>query len=64
MKHLLMIVYMMKRTGKEKHSILLYLVATLTLVIFRYVLPIFMYYHCKKRSARMSLMLTKTMVKQ
>ena len=49
----------MKRTDVDKHFIWPYLVATLILVIIGSVLTIFMYYHYKKRSARMSLTLAK-----
>ena len=59
-----MTVYEMKRADKYKHSIWPYSVATLSSIIIGSVLTIFMYFHCKKRSARISLVLTKTVAKQ
>ena len=59
-----MTVYKMKRTDEDRHSVWPYLAATLTLVITQFVLTIFMYYYCKKISARMSIRLAKNSAKQ
>ena len=58
-RNLHMTVYKIKRRDEDKHSIWLYLVATLMLVIIGSVLTILIYYYCKKVSARMSLRLVK-----
>ena len=59
MRPLLMTVFKMKSTDEDKHSILPYLVTTLVGSVW----TTFMYYHCKKRSATMSLRLARNSCK-
>ena len=58
-RHLTMTACKIRKTTEDKQSFWLCLVDTRTIVIIGSVLTIFMHYHCKKRSSRLSFWLAK-----